>query len=221
MKLFKSNRLRFLGLLAVMLGLTGSAYAAFYTITPPKALLPSLKTYSQSAVDYQKWLFASDLQVSEDTTGASCKLNQPLLGTWYLAGNEFIETPVTRSCTIPLGRTLLIPVTSIAVCASPDDQPQFRTPEFVHDFANSKLGAVSSLTLTIDGVPVNNLLSYYENSPIFSLGPQDNPCADAGYYVAVSNLLPGNHTIHWTANTDDTLTVRDVTYNIKISLLPF
>lgn len=44
-----------------------------------------------------------------------------------------------------------------------------------------------------------------------------SPSADAGYYVAISGLLPGNHTIAWHASAPGA--EQDITYNIRINLL--
>jgi hypothetical protein len=212
-----------------MLSIAGTAAAAFFVITPPKTLLPTLKTYNQSAADWWKWLLAQPADVNPllDTTGAQCGRGQPILGVWYLAGAPS-SSPVTRSCTVPNLRTLLIPVANGLYGAFPTDPAAERTEQFVR----SKLAFVkqaTGLSLTIDGVPVNNVVNYYEESTLFNVTlPQNNifdvpagtvlsPSADAGYYVAVSGLLPGNHTITWHSVINDV--TQDVTYNIKVNLL--
>jgi hypothetical protein len=108
-----------------------------------------------------------------------------------------------------------------------DDPPEQRTEAFVREQTRIVQGA--TMSLTIDGTPVNNLSSFYEESPIFSVTlPANNidllpagfvlsPSADAGYYVAVSGLLPGNHTISWHSaffGFEQT-----VTYNLRVNLL--
>lgn len=223
MNLYKSNRLRFLVVLVLMLGLTVSASAAFFRITAPNTPLPNQKSYSQSAADYWKWVYGNNEVGPNDTTGASCKVGQPLLGTWYLAMNWSDLPSVTRNCTIPVGRTLLIPIVSVAIGAGPGDSPAQKEVEFVRARTRNFIADSENFSLTIDGSPVPNLERYYEESTVFAVtsdGIVSDPTVDAGYYVAVSNLLPGNHTIHWHADSP-TLGDQDVTYNIKVSLLPF
>jgi hypothetical protein len=212
-----------------MLSVASTAAAAFFIVTPPRTILPTLRTYNQSAADWWKWLLAQPANVSPllDTTGAQCGRGQPLLGAWYLAGAPD-SNPVTRSCTVPNFRTLLIPVANGLYGAFPSDPAAERTEQFVR----SQLAFVkdaSELSLSIDGTPVNNVGNFYEESTLFNVTlPQNNifdvpggtvlsPSADAGYYVAVSGLLPGQHTITWHSVIDGIS--QDVTYNIRVNLL--
>jgi hypothetical protein len=152
-------------------------------------------------------------------------VGQPAFGVWYLAQQEQEGPPVTRNCTIPFGRTLLIPIVSIAICAAPTDTPEQHQVEFLRGRTRDFIADSTNFSLTIDGTSVPNVQNYYEESTPFKLSDRINgipgdPCVDSGYYVAVSNLLPGNHTIHWHADSI-TLDNRDVTYNIKVGFLPF
>ena len=70
----------------------------------------------------------------------------------------------------------------------------------------------TALAAEIDGVPVTNLYQYYEHSPTFDIQLPDDPIfgpeyasllltpnVDAGYYLLVWPLSPGEHKIHWKA----------------------
>ena len=234
LSMYKANRLRFVAVLALMLSLAASASAALFIVSPPRTILPTLRTYNQSAADWWKWLLAQPASVSPllDVTGAQCGRGQPLLGAWYLAGAPS-DAPVTRSCTIPNFRTILIPVLNGLSGAFPTDPADQRTEAYVR----GQLGFIknaTNLTLTIDGTPVRNVADFYEQSTLFSVTlPQDNiyelpagtmlnPAADAGYYVAISGLLPGNHTITWHSEVHDATAgdfEQNVTYNIRVNLL--
>src|SRR4051794_14600854 len=64
---------------------------------------------------WYKWGYGTPVPSNPilDTTGAKCGVNQPRYtgwgDNWFLAGS-FGSDPVTRNCTVPLGRTLFIPV---------------------------------------------------------------------------------------------------------------
>lgn len=223
------NRAKFLSVMLLVLGIAASASAAFFIITPPRLPLPTLRTYNQTAADWWKWLLAQPVATNPllDETGAQCGRGQPFLGAWYLVGALPDSGPVERACTIPNFRTLIIPVSNLLYGAFPTDPPAERTEAFVREQTRA-IQSATDLTLTIDGQPVNNLANFYEESTLFSVTlPNNNiygepggtvvsPSADAGYYVAVSGLLPGNHVIKWHATFEGS--EQDVTYNIRVNL---
>jgi hypothetical protein len=225
----KSNRFAFLTVLALMLAMAASAAASLFVITPAGTFLPNLKTYNQSAADWWKWVLAQPVDKNPllDTTGAFCGRGQPVLGTWYLAGAPD-STPVTRNCTVPNLRTLLIPVVNGFYGALSTDPADQRTEAFVRSQVSS-VQTATGLSLTIDGTPVSNLSRFYEESTLFSVTlPNNNiygvpsgtvvsPSADAGFYVAVTGLLPGRHTIKWKGVVGGVS--QDVTYNLTVNLL--
>jgi hypothetical protein len=93
------------------------------------------------------------------------------------------------------------------------DPPEQRTEEFLR--AQVTCDNVVLLA-EIDGTEVNNPLQYFEESPLFDVQlPEDNvfgvgedvipelllsPSVDAGYYLFLRPLPPGEHTIHWEAS---------------------
>jgi hypothetical protein len=227
-----SKRLGFFSALLVTLALAGSAAALslFVVIPAGTVVVPSLKTYPQTAADWWKWVLAqpADKNPLLDTTGARCKQGQPGLGVFYLAGSVDGE-PVSRKCTVPLGRTLVIPVLNAIAAAFPTDPADQKTEAFLRGQL-AGIEDATALSLTIDGVSVSNVSSFFENSVKFSVtlpnnniyglpsGQRLDPAYDAGFYVAVSGLLPGKHTIKWHADLGGF--IQDVTYDLTVSLLP-
>jgi hypothetical protein len=226
----KSSRFAFLTVLTLVLAMAASAAASLFLVVQPGTLfVPSLRTYNQSAADWWKWVLAqpADKNPLVDTTGVNCGRGQPFLGTFYLAGAPD-STPVTRNCTVPNFRTLLIPVVNGFYGAVSTDPAEQRTEAF----ARSQLSYVresTDLSLTIDGTPVQNLSRFYEESSVFSVTlPNNNifgapsgtvvsPAVDAGYYVGINGLLPGKHVLKWHGVVGGV--TQDVTYNLTVKLL--
>ena len=76
-----------------------------------------------------------------------------------------------------------------------------------------------------------DVASWYEESILFGLTRPDHnvfgvpggtvldPAVDAGYYVAVDGLAPGEHTIHFYAEAVDGFVI-DVTYELTVQASP-
>jgi hypothetical protein len=192
-------------------------------VLPPTAH-PYGQTYGEWAADWWVWALQQPAATNPliDETGANCAVAQqgPV---WFLAGSPSGK-PITRSCTVPTGKALLFPVLNAFACPEPPD-PQ--TEDVARTQASQQLGDVTSLTATIDGATVSDVGAYLEESALFQLKlPEGNIfgipatdfpiCADKGYYLVVTPLPPGEHTIHFTGSTASGFVV-DVTYNIAIA----
>jgi hypothetical protein len=193
-------------------------------VLPPTAH-PYGQTYSEWAADWWQWALEQPTATNPvlDTTGAQCA-NDQQGKVWFLAGS-FGEEPVIRECTVPTGTALLIPVLNAFYCAEPNE-PQ--TEEFVREQVALQIADdATGLSVTIDGAAVSNVDAYFEESALFELTlPEGNifglpagtrypVCADAGYYVVVHPLPPGEHTINFTGTTRTGFSV-DVTYHITV-----
>ena len=90
----------------------------------------------------------------------------------------------------------------------------------------------SDLTLTIDGVPQEDLHSHYTESCSFRIDDTDlldhlgvpiaeeNLSVSAGYWFMIAPLSVGEHMIHFTASVDNPFFGQfevDVTYNITVA----
>jgi hypothetical protein len=211
---------------AFALAVSATAAAALFGVHPPQAR-PLGKTYSQHAANWWQWALSQPVDTSPllDTTGEQCASGQSG-SIWYLAGTVTGE-PVVRSCTIPTGKHILFPVANAAYFAFDTDPPEQQTEEFLRAQVEFIRDA-TNLEVEIDGVPVPDVERFFERSTIFSVTlPENNiydlpagfvlgPSVDAGFYLALAPLPPGEHTIHFHAELTDG-TIQDVTYNLTVS----
>lgn len=211
---------------------SSSAAAATYTgpaLIYPPGTPPRGTPYTQLAADWWKWALKTPANRTPliDPTGANCAQGQSSSYTapWFLAGT-FEDQPVTRSCTVGYGRFLLLPVLNAISAAFPSDPANQKTEAYLRAQI-AYLELATNLTLVIDGRPVNNIASWYEESVKFSVtlpannvyglptGQLLNPAYDAGFYLAVSFTTPGRHTIHWTGSAE--AGDQDITYNLNLN----
>lgn len=166
-----------------------------------------------------------------DTTGEFAAVNQRGR-VWFLAGNTGGTT--VRTVTVPAGKALFFPIVNffdvedgIAVGGA-----KVFFPFPVHQPAQTAQGIVSSVIATasglsceVDGSPLPIGPANLEQSTPFSLFlPADNllgvpagvyfPAIDSGYYVLLTPMSSGPHTIHFAGSlTGFSL---DVTYFLTV-----
>jgi hypothetical protein len=197
---------------AVTMSLVSLAAAANAapTYAPPPPATPHLKSYPNWGALWSQWAYgtpAADNPVL-DTTGANCAVNQPVPGTFFLAGT-FDGSTVMRTCTTPVGDAFLIPIFNGAAFAQQTDPPDQRTESFVRSELTC-FDTPPTLSITVDGVALPNPQSLLEHSVVFSVNlPAGNvfgvpaqllsPSVDAGYYAFIEPLSAGSHNIHISA----------------------
>jgi hypothetical protein len=212
MKIRHTGRARPLALLASLAALlavllTSQAALAGATTADSRVFPPTSHPYGQGygewATDWWEWALNQPAATNPltDRTGAQCA-NRQRGPVWFLAGGD--RDPVERTCTVPKGKALFIPVLNNVYVAFETDPPAERTAAFVRDKARFE---ATGLSATIDGVAVPDVQSYFERSEIFSVElpagnlfgrPADfllDPCADEGYYLLVKPLTRGEHRI--------------------------
>lgn len=215
-----------LSLAAVTLG-TEVASAGLSFIFPPSPFgYPAGKTYSQQAASFWQWALSQPTATNPllDTTGANCGAGQSGQ-TWFLAGT-LGGPPVTRSCTVPYGKTLVFPILNAAYFAFTTDPPDQKTETFLRSQV-TYVEQATNLAAEVDGLPVINPSRYLEKSVIFGVtlpenniyglpaGFELNPSVDEGYYVAVQPLTLGSHKIHFHGELPGGF-VTDVTYDLTV-----
>jgi hypothetical protein len=217
--------------------------AATATILDPTGIYGG-KTYGQWGDAYFKWLFelpGPDFPFA-DSTGAVCATAQSRAedggavadGPFFLACTN--AGRVTRTCTIPAGRMLFLPMADwygdnggMAVGSQFTDQQW-------QDELSATAASVTTVALEIDGkcygstksdfapyltewsqysytVP-NTPSNYYAtfNSSTFT-GPVPSAFA-GGYFILLAPLSAGSHTIHFTSLRP--AISEDVTYNLTV-----
>ncbi len=173
---------------------------------------------------------------SLDPTGANCASGQsgPV---WYL-GVVFGTATVTRSCTVPSDRAILVNLSGVLndyPCPDPNFQPAAgqSLQDFLTQGARDVVGIVNSLTLTVDGVSIPDLFGRLDVTPLFdftadpSLATSIDPCitgssqqAVAASFLAMLKPLPvGTHTIVFTAR-DTHGTQTSLTYDLNVAGRP-
>jgi hypothetical protein len=196
------------GALALLLAIApGATFAADGARVLPSSAQPYGQSYGAWAADWWQWVLAQPASTNPlfDDTGAQCANDQngPV---WFLAGA--FTTGVTRDCAVPAGRALLVPVLNIVYCAFPEDPPDTKTEEFIRGIVDPIAASATGVFVTIDGASVAGVTGrFFEQSALFGMtleadnvfglpaGQVLDPCADAGYYVVVPPLPPGDHTI--------------------------
>ncbi len=151
-----------------------------------------------------------------DTTGANCAVGQkgPV---WFLPAvpGSTLGTDVTRSCTIPRERAVMLQLAS-ALNDYPCPDPTFEPApgQSLYDFLIAPIRPLfdgeTGFTVTLDGVAVVDPLSYrYTSDDVFrfkadlSLQSTFDSCVTGhmqqgvidGFYLLFRPLSPGDHTI--------------------------
>ncbi len=142
-----------------------------------------------------------------DPTGEKCESGQANTNSsvFYLAINNGGESE--RTCEVPAGKGLLIPVMQVAVT---EKEVPGATVEELHSRAKKDQDSVNSLYLQVDDSEYNteNLTKYRIHTDDFDVVFADNgpfgivkggpskAVAD-GFYVLTEPLISGNHTVHF------------------------
>lgn len=166
-----------------------------------------------------------------DVTGQYCNEGQggPV---FFLVGGPV--NPTNRTCTIPAGKALFIPI--INVECSTAELPPFYGANAQEARACAALYNdgidLKSLKMTIDGRHIRDLDEFRVQSPFYAfiVPPDDNflgvPGATSGssvsdgYWVMVKPLAPGVHVIHFEGayvTGPGAGTIQNVTYTLHVS----
>lgn len=210
-----------------------SLQTAFAENKNPKVLPPNSHPYGMTYGEWSAkwWQYVFSLPAGghplADQTGEQCSVGQ-LGPVFFLVGTT--GGTVTRNCTIPAGKAILIPIINSAF-AVPDDAATVDEIKFA---CSSQTDAVSveSLKVVVDGQELQDLGDYRFTSPIFSFtgaspgifstpdkewyeGYRELAFAD-GYWIMVSPLPAGSHTIHFEAEMPIYNFRVDVTYYLTV-----
>jgi hypothetical protein len=176
-----------------------------------------------------------------DTTGADCAQHQ-FGPVWFLAGTG--GGIVTRNCTIPVGTAVLFPILNYLndyPCPVGPNAPPFEPDpgQSLEDFltngnanypgARDVEDNPQELVATVDNVPLRNLAGYRATSRLFYFKADSSyvgggdPCINGrlqpavsdGYWIMLTPLPPGTHTIQFTGIGSDGFTA-GVKYNLKV-----
>jgi hypothetical protein len=203
---------------------TASADARGRDNTPRQASAP----YVRLAVQFWNWALEAPTPVSPFLR-PTCDETQKGR-TWFLAGSTGDPTPISRTCTVPVGTKLFFPIWNNFYGAFIDDPD--RSPKFV---LAQPACRTTDLSLVVDNRTVQDRKLQYVSSPqsgLFDIQlPADNifglaephrtlsPSAQSGYYFLLPPLSRGVHTVHWTASgfCQGSNSGQNVTYTITVA----
>lgn len=160
-----------------------------------------------------------------DGTNASRGQHGPV---WFLAGDFTGSSGVERDFTVPAGRALLVSL--ISVEASTLEQPPFygKNRAELRAAIRDELFDYGDLSLTVDGVAVQDLDRYLVESPLFRFtvpadnilgvsGPAIGRSVAKGCFLILAPLPVGDHVIHVEGAFPNAEFIQDITYNIKVA----
>lgn len=212
-------------------------------IHPPNSN-PYGMSYGEWSASWWHWIFhiPTAMNPNLDTSGRDCAQEQSG-HVWFLAGSFGPPvSPAVRTCTVPSGTSLLIPILTTAFGAGLGDclSPGWGNPGLC-DVPSLRASAAAeennprTLELSIDGVELRNLAAYRAQSPPFpyklTSDGSDNivgflfakpvpngaysPAVADGYWVMFTPLPPGMHTIH-VRGVEAGGFANDVTYRLTV-----
>jgi hypothetical protein len=194
------------------------------SVYPPEAH-PYGHTYTQWAVLYLKrWLTSPANRVAEnDTTGHLCADRQsgPV---WFLASD--VGGTDVRSCTVPAGKALLVPV-AYGECSTLEGNGT--TFAALNKCDQGYVAALRAVNITVDGVPMTGLLTSYMFANLlftFTYTPRRNlfgadvsgTSKSAGNmsFVILKPLAAGRHTVDMSFESYLTPMNGEVVYHLKV-----
>ncbi len=226
---------RAVGTAALALGLsTGGDLALAQFPGNPGVVQPSSNefgnTYGEWSARWWQWGLSipEDKNPIFDTSGAHCAEAQAdAPQVWFLAGT--FGGKVKRSCDIPGGKDLFFPVLDslfgqgVGDCKGPKDCD----PNALRNLASAQENDPPLLEVSIDNVAVENLDQYRVTSPVFNAflpkgaifglpAGTIGPLVSDGYWLLLSPLSPGAHTIHLHAKAITGFET-EATYQLNIS----
>lgn len=204
-------------------------------LMPLNAAFADSKSFNKLSADWVQW--ALSIPATEnptlDNTGEKCVVGQR--GEMWLLAGVFSGGTATRTCAVPAGKPIFFPVVNSFQINSPDvcgEPPENKSVDSLRSAAAAFIDGVSDLLVEVDGKAINNLRRI--QSQVFAVAlPEDNlfvaPCAplpvpagiyspavDDGYYVKLTPLDEGPHSLRIRAENPSQGFHLDVTYNLTV-----
>lgn len=209
----------------------------------PKVITPNSvafgRTYSEWSAGWWQWALSIPASHHPLFDTADCSVGQsgPV---WFLGGKFCANgascdfTGVVRSCSLPAGKTLYIPVLNAENSALELNDPKAQIADIRASLAAAMDGA-SDFSFEIDGAAIPHLKDRFRvqsTATVFTI-PDDNlftaigegnftggayfPVMDDGVYVMLSPLPAGPHQIHFHGAFPQFNFALDVTYNLTVA----
>lgn len=203
------------------------------------AFAPVAHPYGRSMVEWTEAWWRWELSIPTthnpglDLTGADCAQGQSG-SVWNLA-SIFTSGSLTRNCTVPAHRALLVSLSGILndyPCPDPTFHPApgQSLQDFLTAGARSVVDLVNGLSLTVDGQSLADPFRYRFTTPLFNftgdptlassidgcITGEAQPAVADGFLVMLKPLQSGSHTLVFTAS-DTRGTQTSVTYHLTVA----
>lgn len=187
-------------------------------------------TYGEWSAKWWQWVVSIPAKdnPAADETGEKCGIGQNNTNVWFLAGTG--GGKVSRVCTIPAGKAILIPIINVE-CDYLSDK-SLKSESDLRQCAKSDQDKATNLKVSIDGFNIPDLNKFRVQSTLFNFTlPKDNTAGypegvtqavSDGYWIVLNPLPPGKHEIHFSGSIADfTATgalnfVSDASYDITV-----
>jgi hypothetical protein len=178
------------------------------------------RSLSQWADRYWAWLLVKTPEHNPvaDTTGAECAEDQagPV---WFLAGAD-AASHIVRTCTIPRGKHLMLPVIANLIRSSAGRAPCAKLE--ADDLPAKAVNHIESVYISIDGQRFDSLYDnrvHTKHCWTVRGNAGETVAADVVYFgawVLLHPLAPGEHVISFGGRLADFDMNRDVTYRLRV-----
>lgn len=204
-----------------------------YAQNPNPGVIPSNAkaygmTYGEWSAKWWQWAFSLPVDQNpffDEEGECSNGANGQLGPVWFLTGVINVSGTAERDCTVPAGKALFFPI--INVECSTLEVPPFHGDNEAELRACAMGFHFGDVFAEIDGVAVQNLVSYLKDSPLFTFTvPPDNvlgvdpgtgQSVSNGYYLMLAPLSVGEHNIHFGGTFTDFDFTLDITYNLTVT----
>ena len=199
----------------------------------PSTDRPYGATYGEWGARWWQWVFSlptsSNPMLGE--TGAAAANGQPFPHVFFLASVITASGSAERRITVPSGTAFFTSLLSVEWDNVGVGPPGY-TIQQLYALAAAQVANPKELHASIDGQPLSNLTAYRGISPPFSytLPATDNllqflgfdvwglirPAVSDGYWLMISPLTVGEHTINLGGTTPDGRFTLDITYHVTV-----
>jgi hypothetical protein len=164
-------------------------------------------SYEDWTIKFWQWILSMpvDINPTTDNTGERCGEGQSSLPVFFLSGAG--GSVVERTCTVPAGKAILVPVGSVECSFAEFGEFGGTTEEELHTCAEEDQSSNPILFLSVDGRQIQQLEKYRIHSRAFNVTFPENALFGAkagpsvavsdGYWIILEPLPPGEHEIHF------------------------
>jgi hypothetical protein len=195
-------------------------------VLPPDAPAYGL-TYEAWTARFAQWAHSLPLAIhpAADPAGALCGLGQagPVFFLVQAGGQDAVE----RTCTVPAGTAVLLPLLS-ASCTTVEPPPfHGRDEAALRACTEAWFATAVELTAVVDGETIPNLERYRVQSDLFAVAlpagnmlgvePTVTQGVVEGYWLLLAPLPVGEHELRFGGAVPDSEIATEVTYHLTVA----